>query len=152
MRWLKNGRRSSGKQSRHVNIRFFWVSDILKEHGIAVEYCSTHHMLGDFFTKPLQGSLFRLMRDVVQGLRPVSDLKMNGVEEIENDVISEKNNGKGILLPGRKERVGKCEFEKTNKRVRFGDCGKAKNKLGHPDGKKINTYADVLRNIVRTRK
>ena len=40
-----------------------------------IEYCPTGIMLGDFFTKPLQGSLFRKMRDVVMGLQPITILK-----------------------------------------------------------------------------
>jgi len=143
MRWLKNGRRSSGKQSRHVNIRFFWVADILREHRIAVEYCSTHIMLGDFFTKPLQGSLFRLMRDVVQGLRPVSDLKENSRLK-ENRKIEETDTVKGILLPCRKERVGEYETSEGSKRVSFGDCGKNSNLKKEPM-KKTSTYADIVR-------
>ena len=58
---LNNEKKSSGKQSRHIDIWFFWTSDRLKLHNIKVEYCPTEHMLGDFFTKPLQGSLFKDM-------------------------------------------------------------------------------------------
>ena len=32
-----------------------------------MEYCPTDCMLGDFFTKPLQGKLFHDMRDVIMG-------------------------------------------------------------------------------------
>ena len=40
----------------------------IKKHSIEVCYCPTSLMLADFFTKPLQGNLFRDMRDVAQGI------------------------------------------------------------------------------------
>ena len=49
----KNGSVSSGKKSRHINIRFFFIKDILKREGIEVEHCPTERMVADFFTKPL---------------------------------------------------------------------------------------------------
>ena len=74
MKILKNGINSAGKRSRHINIRFFWVADRLKKEGINIEYCPTGAMLADFFTKPLQGTIFRIMRDVVMGQSDVKDL------------------------------------------------------------------------------
>jgi len=71
---LKNGVVSATKRSRHVDIRYFWTTDRIKDPGMEVVYCPTEKMLGDFFTKPLQGKLFRLMRDIVQGLKPYSAL------------------------------------------------------------------------------
>ena len=67
MKMLKNRRASCGSRSRHINIRYFWVVDRIKQKGydFSVEYCPTGQMVADFFTKPLQGSLFRRMRDVV---------------------------------------------------------------------------------------
>jgi hypothetical protein len=55
----KNGRRSSGKQTRHIEIRYFFVTDKIKDGKVRVEYCPTEDMTGDFNTKPLQGSKFR---------------------------------------------------------------------------------------------
>ena len=39
----------------------------MEHEGIELEYCPTEEMLGDFFTKPLQGGLFRTMRNIVMG-------------------------------------------------------------------------------------
>jgi hypothetical protein len=55
----KNGRRSSSKRTRHINVSYFFVMDQIKENEMSVEYCLTGDMVGDFFTKPLRGSLFR---------------------------------------------------------------------------------------------
>ena len=69
-----NGQRSSGKKTKHMNNRYFWIKDRLKNEKIKVEYCPTSIMVADFFTKPLQGSLFRKMRDVVLGYKHIDTL------------------------------------------------------------------------------
>ena len=48
-----NGRASSGKRTRHMNIRYFFVSDCVKHGHIIIRYCPTDYMVGDFFTNPL---------------------------------------------------------------------------------------------------
>jgi hypothetical protein len=53
-----NGRASCGQKSRHIDIRYFFMKDRIETEGIEVVYCPTEDMLADFFTKPLQGSLF----------------------------------------------------------------------------------------------
>jgi hypothetical protein len=56
----KNGRKSCGPNSIHIDIRYFFIKDRLGIEDITVEYYpTTEHMLADFFTKPLQGNLFR---------------------------------------------------------------------------------------------
>jgi hypothetical protein len=66
----KNGRRSSGRRTRHINIRYFFVTDRIQSKEVAVEYCPTGDMLADMFTKPLQGSAFRRFRDAVLNIQP----------------------------------------------------------------------------------
>ena len=61
----KNGRGSSGKRTRHINIRFFFIADRIKNGELRVEYCPTEDMIADYFTKPLQGSLFKRLRDTI---------------------------------------------------------------------------------------
>jgi hypothetical protein len=64
----KNGTKSSGKRTRHINIRYFFVTDRISANELNVEYCPTLEMLGDYFTKPLQGSLFRKFRNTILGI------------------------------------------------------------------------------------
>ena len=70
----KNGRASSGKRTRHVNIRYFFVTDRIATKEVSVEYCLTQQMLTDFFTKPPpptpQGSLFQTFRDLIMNNNP----------------------------------------------------------------------------------
>jgi hypothetical protein len=54
----KNRTVSSGKCTRHINIRYFFVKDRVDAGEVEVVYCPTEDMRADFFTKPLQGKLF----------------------------------------------------------------------------------------------
>jgi hypothetical protein len=64
----KNGRGSSGKRTRHINIRYFFVTDRIGKGEVRIEYCPTKEMKADFFTKPLQGTLFRKFRNWILNL------------------------------------------------------------------------------------
>ena len=66
----KNGRSSCGEKSRHINIRYFFIKDVLKREKITVAHCPTESMIADYFTKPLQGKLFTTLRDIIMGLIP----------------------------------------------------------------------------------
>ena len=59
----QNGRASSSKQTRHINIRYYFVTDCANCGEITIKHCPTVEMIGDFFTKPLQGGLFIKFRD-----------------------------------------------------------------------------------------
>jgi len=54
-----NGKESSGKRTRHLNIRYFFITDCIKKKLLRVEYCPTDDMIGDFPSKPLQGRKFK---------------------------------------------------------------------------------------------
>ena len=59
----QNGRASSSKRTRHINIRYYFVTDRANCGEIKLKHCPTTEMLGDYFTKPLQGGLFTKFRD-----------------------------------------------------------------------------------------
>ena len=62
MALIKNGK-SNSDRTRHIAIRFFFVSDRVNNNEIKLEYLETGDMLADILTKPLQGELFRKLRD-----------------------------------------------------------------------------------------
>jgi len=66
----KNGRGSAGKRLRHINVRYFFVTDRIEKNELTVECCPTEEMTGDYFTKPLQGALFIKMRDRIMNIQP----------------------------------------------------------------------------------
>jgi len=69
-----NGRNSCTGNSRHINIRYFWVKDRVDNKEVRIEYIPTHLMSADYFTKPLQGEQFRILRAYIMGWRPISEL------------------------------------------------------------------------------
>jgi hypothetical protein len=50
----KNGRKSCGPHSRHIDIRYFWIKDRLGIENIDVVYCPTEQMLADFLRNPFK--------------------------------------------------------------------------------------------------
>ena len=62
-----NGKRSAGKRSRAINIRYFFLTDQVEKGNISIEYCPTDMMWADYMTKPLQGEKFRKFRDDILG-------------------------------------------------------------------------------------
>jgi hypothetical protein len=74
IRLEKNGKSSAGRQSRHIDIRYFFLKDRVKQDNITIRHCPTEAMLADFLTKPLQGQLFKKFRDVLMGLKHTNTL------------------------------------------------------------------------------
>jgi hypothetical protein len=72
----QNGKASAGQRSRHIDIRYFFITDHAKRHSIKITHCPTTDMLADFFTKPLQGSLFRKFRSVLLGVSHTTSLSI----------------------------------------------------------------------------
>ncbi len=74
----RNGRASSGKRTRHINIRYYFITDRVNMKEISIDWCPTKKMVADYMGKPLQGSLFRELRDYIMGrvrcVRPKSDV------------------------------------------------------------------------------
>ena len=69
-----NGKKSSKKNTRHMEIRYFFVTDYVKQEKIRIKYCHTDDMVADYFTKPLQGSKFQKFRRFLLNLRePMMD-------------------------------------------------------------------------------
>jgi hypothetical protein len=60
----ENGR-SNSSRTRHIAIRYFFISDRIASGEIKVEYLSTTDMIADILTKPLQGALFRRLRSLL---------------------------------------------------------------------------------------
>ena len=101
IRLEKNGLRSAGKQSWHIDIRFFFIKDRVEQENIEIFYCPTEQMLADFYTKPLQGALFRKFRDVLLGHKHINTLKDKTAPMLEERVEKGDEEGptKGTVLP-----------------------------------------------------
>ena len=63
-----NGCGSSGKRTRHINIRYFFVTDRIKRGDARIVHCPTDMLIADFYTKPLQGKQFCIFRNLILNL------------------------------------------------------------------------------------
>ena len=85
-----NEKMSSEQKTNHMDNRYFG-SRILQSEGIKVDYCPTENMIADFFTKPLQGDLFKKFRDIVIWYKHISTL-----HEDDKDSSSQERVGKDV--------------------------------------------------------
>jgi hypothetical protein len=58
MKLEENGKASSGKCTRHMNIKYFYITDLIQCNDIQIEYCPTEEMVVDYMTKPLVRAKF----------------------------------------------------------------------------------------------
>ena len=61
--------KSVDKGSRHIKTKYFFVNEKVQNDELKIVYCPTKNMIGDFFTKPLQGTLFITHRDASLGIK-----------------------------------------------------------------------------------
>jgi hypothetical protein len=66
----KNGRRSSSKRTKHINVRYFFVSNRIKSGEISTEHCWAADMVAAF-SKPL----VRLKKELKAHILLVMDQK-----------------------------------------------------------------------------
>ena len=67
----RNGRASSSKRTKHIEIRYYYVADHIAKGDLLVVWCPTDKMIADFLTKPLQGKVFKKFRDVLMVAVPM---------------------------------------------------------------------------------
>ena len=63
-----NGKASSGKRTRHLNIKYFFITDLIKRGEVKILYCPTDEMTADYMTKPLVGKKFVKFRKEIMNL------------------------------------------------------------------------------------
>ena len=119
----KNGKSSTTGKSRHVHIRYFFLKDRVSKGEVEIQYCPTSIMLADYFTKPLQGALFRKYWNVIMGRTHIDSLRevlisndqikpfeiKERVEDviISNDKENEKLSYKSVLLSNNNDKSTK---------------------------------------------
>jgi hypothetical protein len=105
----QNGRASSGKRTRHINIRYFFITDWVNLKEISIDWCPTKKMVAGFMTTPIQGSLFRELRDYIMGrvrcIKPKTDVVSLGQKKASKKLVKKsKVNGKRrITVTGSKK-------------------------------------------------
>ena len=89
----KNGRNSCTGNSRHVDMRYFFVKDRVNKGEVKIEYCPTGIMVADYFTKALQGKSFKLLWNVIMGKTHINSLRS---EEQSNTLLKERVEKQGF--------------------------------------------------------
>ena len=69
MKLEMNGKESSGKRTRHFDIKFFYITDLIKRKEMEVQFCPTDEMIADYMTKLLVGSKFNKFRKAIMDNR-----------------------------------------------------------------------------------
>jgi hypothetical protein len=86
----ENGKASSGRRTRHINIRYFFIADRVAKKEVSIIYCPTKLMVADYFTKPLQGALFYKFRDQILDVVPMDDADHRSVLDDKVSPVSPK--------------------------------------------------------------
>ena len=68
-----NGKKSSSKRTRHINIRYFLVTDAIAKEECEVKWILRDYMYADYLTKAQKGAEFRVMRDFIMGVYPFEE-------------------------------------------------------------------------------
>jgi len=90
-----NGRGSSSKRTRHMNIRYFFIADVRERGCDIIKYCPTDAMIDDFFTKPLGGHKFRCFRNIIMNCER-DDYGVVDVDTIMRDHYERVRDNRGV--------------------------------------------------------
>jgi hypothetical protein len=69
MKLEANGKSSCGKRTRHFDIKYFYITDLINRGEISIKYCPTEQMIADFMTKPITGAKFHEFRKNILNLQ-----------------------------------------------------------------------------------
>jgi hypothetical protein len=145
----KNEKASSSKRTKHINIRYFFITDRVSKEEVSVVWCPTGDMIGDYATKPLQWALFQKFRDQIMGVTSARDLgpgkTVSGVGKTKRSKTKpSKGKVKSFVPPGKKAAPQGCVGSRTR------DCAKAEPGLvkkiadpaifNHSSGKSVSIF------------
>jgi hypothetical protein len=121
----KNGKASSSKRTKHINIWYLFITDRVSKEEVSVVWCPTGNMIGDYATKPLQGALFQKFRDQIMGVTPARDPGPGNTDGGVGKTETNKNKpkkGKVIRLvpPGKEATPQECVGSRTRDRAKAG--------------------------------
>ena len=59
--------RSTSERTRHIKLRYYFISHYITTREISIEYMPTKQMIADILTKALHGTFFTEMRAAITG-------------------------------------------------------------------------------------
>ena len=100
MRLMINGKKSSTKQTKYLNVKYFFMHDVIKRGDMSVKYCPTGDIWADVLTNPLQRQAFQKMHSKLTNMTelyvvdetlitPSSALKSTGVQTCSKTGVTE---------------------------------------------------------------
>ena len=101
----RNGRQSSTKRMKHMDIQYFYVGDHIQNKTLSLHHCPTEEMLADYFTKPLQGSLFVRLRNQIMGAHIMGAEFEDGNPKTQRSVLGCEDNHKTTEASERHQRA-----------------------------------------------
>jgi hypothetical protein len=121
----KSGKASSSKRTKHISIRYLFITDRVNKKEVSVIWCLIGYMIGNYATKPLQGALFRNFRDQIMGVTPARDPGPGKTYSSVGKTVTNKNKpkkGKSISLvpPGKEAALQECVVSRTRDRAKQG--------------------------------
>jgi hypothetical protein len=121
----KNGKASSIKRTKHINIQYFYITDRVSKEEVSVVWCPTGDMIGDYATKPLQGALFQKFRDQIMEVTPARDpgpgKTDGGVGNTETNTSKpKKGNAIRLVPPGKEAAPQECVGSRTRDQAKLG--------------------------------
>ena len=66
----------NSSRTKHIKIRYFFIKQYLDDGEFILIHCPTEQMIADILTKPLQGSLFFTLRDLLLGYTTADSIKL----------------------------------------------------------------------------
>jgi hypothetical protein len=78
---MKNGRLPSGKQTKQLDIQYFYVQDLIQRGMVKINIATLRIWWQFFLTKPLQGKRFQMMRDLILNQKDSSVLQYRSMLE-----------------------------------------------------------------------
>ena len=147
-----NGRNSCTGNSRHIDIRYFFTKDRVNKGEFKIEYCPTHRMVADYFTKPKQGRSFKFMRDIIMGYVSINELSQfepspikERVGHTSSDVIGDGTKLDSLNKANKKNFIDESKIKKTDHNIIQGAQSTEKEDSTKVQEKFLKTYARVVR-------
>jgi hypothetical protein len=119
----KNGKASSSKRTKHIPIRYLFITDRVSKEELSVVWCPTGDMIGDYATNSLQGSRFWKFRDQIMGVTPARDPRPGKTDSGVGKTETSKNRPskgkvKSLVPPDKKAAPQECVGSRTRDRAK----------------------------------
>ena len=109
---MEEGRAARRQDTSTLDI--FTEKDLMDHRVIDIQYCQTEAMIADFFTKPLQGKLFKKLKDVIMG-------KVSIQEFTDSSIATKERVGECVAAADGDQQVT-VKTDKERKYAMYADC------------------------------